>query len=331
MRKSKIGCIFLCILCVLNLCAITLNVNAAEENNVLTLICRTEETTLVGMDWKIYHVGERQGEDFVLTGDFSQYEVNLSDLSEESITEAAKTLESYAIADKIPFVGQGKTDKNGELRFENLEAGLYLASGKILLVDNIYYVPSALLIEITDEGANFSYDAYPKFYYATLDDNVKSYTVKKVWEDNDNAFEKRPTYVTVELYCDEVLSDIVTLDESNNWEYSWVELSGDSEWRAIERDIPPGYEVIIDFNSTQFLIKNVYKKTTTTTTTTATTAVGTATTTNVTTSTQSTITSKPTLPQTGQLWWPVVPMSFCGMILLVGGFVLRIKRKADEE
>lgn len=326
MRKIKISSAFLCVLCLLHFCTMIFNANAAEQNNVLTLICHTDETTLVGMDWKIYHVGERQGDDFVLTGDFSQYEVNLSDLSEESVTEAAKTLESYAIADQIPFVGRGQTDENGELKFENLKNGLYLASGKILQVGNVYYVPSALLIEITDEGANFSYDAYPKFYYAMLDDEIKTYTVKKVWEDNDNAFEKRPTYITVELYCDEILNDVITLEESNNWEYSWTELSGDSEWRVIERDIPTGYEVSIDFNSTQFLIKNVYKQIETTTT-----PVETTTTTATVTSTQSTVSSKPTLPQTGQLWWPVIPMSFCGMILLVGGFALRMKRKSDEK
>lgn len=328
MRKIRIGSAFLCMLCVLHFCAMMFNVSAAEHNNMLTLICRTEEIILDGMEWKIYKVGERQGNDFVLTGDFSKYEVNLSDLSEKNITEVAKTLESYAIADNITFINEGQTDENGELTFENLEKGLYLASGKVLQVGNGYYVPSALLIEITDEGASLSYDAYPKFYYATIGDDLIVYAVKKVWEDNDDALKKRPTYITVEIYRDDVLSDIVTLDESNNWEYSWVDLNSGSEWRVVERDIPLGYEVSINFNSTQFLIKNIYKQEETTT------ATSEGTTTTTITSTQligSTVPSEPNLPQTGQLWWPVIPMSFCGIILIVGGFALGLKRKTDEE
>lgn len=35
------------------------------------------------------------------------------------------------------------------------------------------------------------------------------------------------------------------------------------------------------------------------------------------------------LPQTGQLWWPVVPLSICGIILIAGGLVIRNKKKEE--
>lgn len=35
------------------------------------------------------------------------------------------------------------------------------------------------------------------------------------------------------------------------------------------------------------------------------------------------------LPQTGQLWWPVIPLSIGGVLLVGAGLVIRSKRKED--
>ena len=167
--KNRIAVAAVSLMCMISLFAGfgSYSSHAAGDKS-LTLICRNDDTTLVGMKWKIYRVGERQNGDFVLTGDFAKYPVSLGDMSVESVSTAAKTLESYAIADSIAPLAQGKTDKTGEKVFGSLEPGLYLASGRVLQIGDIYYVPSALLIEVGDEGAVFDYDAYPKYTYATL-------------------------------------------------------------------------------------------------------------------------------------------------------------------
>ena len=36
------------------------------------------------------------------------------------------------------------------------------------------------------------------------------------------------------------------------------------------------------------------------------------------------------LPQTGQLWWPVVPLSIGGVILIAAGLTIRARKKSDE-
>ncbi len=347
--KNRMFAALISVLCVLSLVAgFAPHDSYAENNKTLTLICRSDDVTLAGMRWKLYRVGERSGDEFVFTGDFADYPVSLGDMTEESVNAAAKTLESYAVADGIAPLAQGKTDSNGEKLFDSLGAGLYLATGKVLQVGNVYYVPSALLIEITDEGAVFDYDAYPKFWYATLGSEVIAYTVKKVWVDDDAASQARPVNVTVDLYKDETLEDTVVLDDSNDWEYRWVELADGYEWHVVERNIPVDYEVSIDFNETQYLIKNSYvgASTTTTTTTVITTTSGTGssvetTSTNVakTTSTTTAAPPPPTttasgggkIPQTGQLWWPVIPLSIGGVLMIVVGFMVRPKRKADAE
>ena len=138
------------------------------------------------------------------------------------------------------------------------------------------------------------------------------------------------------------------------------------EWLVVEREIPVHYEVIIDYNQTQYLIKNSYnpnlivdggdeKVTTTvpeatipyveTTVTAVTTNVETTTpppgTTEPPKSTSPSSTAPPPqttvtttsgkLAQTGQLWWPVLPLSLGGILLIGAGISLRGRKKNDEK
>ncbi len=297
----------------------------AADDKSITLICRSEEITLVGMEWSLYQVGERDADGFVLTGDFADYPVNVDDINEENFGVLAKTLESYAIADAIVPMATGATNENGTLRFDGLDTGLYLASGKVLKVGQYFYVPMALLLEVSDDGSVLDYDAYPKYWYALSEDQLVEHTVRKVWEDDDNAAQARPTSVTVDLFRNGVLHDTITLNEANQWEYRWEELEANCTWHVAERDIPVDYEVSIDFNQTQYLIKNTYVSTSVTTTTSATTTQTTSTT-RITTATDDS-----NLPQTGQLWWPLIPLVAGGIVLLVVGLTIKRGRKSDAE
>jgi len=63
----------------------------------IKLICRKDDTTLVGMKWRIYRVGERSGSGIVLTGDFADYPIETSSITEENVEQIAKTIASYAV------------------------------------------------------------------------------------------------------------------------------------------------------------------------------------------------------------------------------------------
>ena len=311
-----------------------------EESKSLTLICRRDETILTGMDWKLFKVGERIDDKLVLTGDFASYPVYLKDTSASAITSAAKALESFAVADGIAPLASGKTNSNGELTFEGLENGLYLADGTILQVGNMYYVPSSLLIEVSDSNDTFSYDAYPKFYYATLNAEATAYSVKKVWVGDDENMEDRPIDITVDIFRNGEFWDTVVLNESNNWFHHWTEKGAVSEWTVAEREIPVNYDVAIFIDETQYLVQNSYGReiaTTTTTTTTITTATQTTETSDTTTTAASaqttTVTTKPddSLISTGQLKWPVIPLAAGGILLVGIGFAVKPKKEKNEE
>ncbi len=303
---------------------------AAAEEKSITLICRQDETILCGMQWKLYKIGAREETKINFVPELANYSMDLGDLSAQVVDTAAKTLESYVIASGLPMLSQGRTDENGELKFENLDNGLYLAVGNYMQVDQIVYFPSTLLLEINDNDASFSYDAFPKFYAENLSSSSVAYMVKKVWLDDDDANQKRPVNVTIDLYEDGVLRDTVTLSEENEWKYRWEALRNESKWVAVEREIPVNYKVMIDYNSRQYLIRNSYQETTEVTTTATTVSIQTTTVTTVPTAPVTTTTTDK-LIQTGQLWWPVLPLSLGGMVLIGAGISMKNGKKKDEE
>ncbi len=97
-----------------------------------------------------------------------------------------------------------------------------------------------------------------------------SRTVKKVWDDNNNQDGKRPANITVVLKADGVATSgaeyTVTLDENNNWEYTWNNLPEKDGERLIvytvEETVPAGYtpSYTTDTNAdvTTITIKNTY-------------------------------------------------------------------------
>ncbi len=374
-RKSKIIIALFCAAAVISTITALLSLEVfAASDKKLTLICVTDDVALEGMKWKIYRVGEREGNEFSLTGNFAGYFVDLKELSSENISAAAQTLESYVVADRISPLASGEIQSDGKLTFSGLESGLYLALGSIVEAAPYYYQPLPLLVEVGDD-ASVSCNAYPKIGRATLTDEAGSYTVKKVWIDNDNSFEARPVNITVDIYRNGDFFKTVTLDESNNWQYSWECESKLFSWTVIERVIPTDYEVRIEYNETQYLIRNRHKSVSNwsgdeqTTTTNPTGAVETSSTTsaivttkgevtgtdtsqtglstglvtgsvsfsgNISTNTNKIITPTITsinntsggkLPQTGQLWWPVIPLAFGGTIMLAVGFMLKPKKE----
>ncbi|MBQ9809508.1 MAG: Cna B-type domain-containing protein [Ruminococcus sp.] len=332
---------------------------SAEENEgSLTLWCAKDEDVVADMHWQIYRVGHREANDYVFEGPFAEYRATLGDRSKpmlewsnETVAAAGETLKLKTIVDEIPFRSEGVTNKNGTLTFSGLEDGLYLVWGDILEKGNLTYIPSALFFEMNGEDSAFL-NAYPKIILRDVYAGGNNYSVKKIWDNDEDQLWNRNVPIIVDIYRDEELYEEVTLSEDNDWTYSWEDREEHS-WFVYEKDIPGNYTVAYRSNETQFIIVNTYDDvygstgTTTTTTTTSVTTTTTTTSTNTisdsgsgTTGTKTTTvkpgtttvtTVKPgdKLPQTGQLWWPVIPMA-CGGVLLLG-IGARLGKKDDEE
>jgi hypothetical protein len=293
-------------------------------------------------------VGSRADNSYVLEGDFAEYPVSLADLSSSAIQEAANTLENYAEIDGISPVASGKTDENGEAVFGNLEKGLYLISGESVTIDDVIYTPAAALVEISaDENGSYDLSVYPKFELNQPEPAPSEYSVKKIWS-GDSDLSVRPDSVTVDIYNGETLAETVTLDESNDWSYSWTSADSEAEWR-VEEQVPEGYTVVYREDGAAFEIENTYQTTDSSVpdssipdssapdSSTPDTSSDTGTDSNAisstpdTSSTPGTTSSTPEkIPQTGQLWWPVPILSAAGIVLVAIGWRLHVKKESDK-
>ena len=290
----------------------------AAADQKITLTCRQDETILQGVQWTLYEIGERDGNEIRFNDALASYSLDPLFIARECTVRLSGA--SSLIS----------SDANGELVFDGLDNGLYLAVGKTLQVGEICYFPSTLLLEVKDGDTGLSYDAFPKFYAENRSSLDKNYIVKKVWVDDEAGNIARPVNVTVDLYEDGTLRDTVTLSDENKWQYRWESLDATSSWTVVEREIPVNYEVMIDYNSQQYLIRNSYKPTTEVTTTVTTVSAQTTTTSAPPTTTITTAT-KERLVQTGQLWWPVLPLSVGGVLLIGTGITVKDGKKKDEE
>ena len=92
-------------------------------------------------------------------------------------------------------------------------------------------------IELGNEYANRVGEVDWTFLVEAIEYN--KLTVHKVWE--DNGYPERPDSVKVNLLKDGKVSETITLNEENQWTYSWDDLDDRYEW-TVEEEVPIGYE-----------------------------------------------------------------------------------------
>lgn len=239
-------------------------------------------------------VSENNNLSYVFTPEFAESGVDLSDLNAEGLSEQ---LAAYAEEEQI----QGITRSSGEegsVTFSDLVLGLYLIVQEGS-VEGYYPIdPFIVSVPMTNaDGTGWIYDvnASPKAEIRPIPEYM-DLTVRKVWEDNDNEEGNRPVSVTIQLLQNGTVYDTIVLSEENNWEYTWEDLSAEYSWTVREIDVPSGYMVTYEYGEFIIIIKNTEK-----------------------------------LTQTGQLNWPIPVLAGAGLVLLMGGWMMRFnKRKKDN-
>lgn len=254
------------VLCTLSLIAwvvlgTSLSASATITNTSLKLICRTDDDIILsGMEWNVYEVSSTKVDDvYQLEGEFSEYRVSLEDLSTSSnMLDVANTLENYAVLDRITPANSGITDSTGVVSFADLEVGLYLLSGKSIIIDGKRYTPSAFLMEVEEDSDDaVQLVGYPKYTVKTLSNQLSKYSVKKMWLNDQNLLEDRPSDVIVEIYRDAELYETVTLNDGNGWQYDW-DATDTYEWRVKEVQVPDNYMVIYREDETLYYAVNMH-------------------------------------------------------------------------
>ena len=183
------------------------------------------------------------------------------------------------------------------------------------------------------------------------DDPSPSYTrltVNKEWILDDGG--EAPASVIVELLRNNKVHDEVTLDEDNDWTYTWTHLDDRYNWKVQEADVPDGFTAEVSHRGTIWTITNddipedpetppeepdEPDEPDTPEEPGAPDEPGTPdepdTPDEPGTPDGPDTPDEPTLPQTGQSWWPVWALAIAGAILMLAGILVKKRYHGKHE
>ena len=317
---------------------------AAEEESTqkgsISLICPVE-----GMELSLYRVAEyEESGSFTLTERFRKYPVSLEQKSQEGWQGAADALADYIrrdgiTADAVLISGSDKT-----VCFTDLSRGLYLVLGQTTEQQEDgktqIYEPQTALIALPEDSQGTSEETEPYQVTAVLkfvknekpekpeepgspeEEEETKIHVLKVWKQDQE--KERPDSIVVELLQTDVegnttVVDRQTLTKENQWSYTWKNLSTLMRWSVSEAEVPNGYTVAVAREGNTVVLTNTAKKPEK--------SDGEVNPPSKKPTDKTTDKTSDKLPQTGQLWWPVLVLLFAGAICLLVGRVLRDRKE----
>lgn len=257
---------FLTLLC----CLLPMTLFADSDFMNLDVSC-----PISNMQVSLYRVAD---ENYNLVDSFSHYSIDLK----QDVQGAANALENRILMDGIEADACVTSDSVGNASFTGLESGIYLAVGKEVFQDGVFYMPQVSLVSLSgDLSVDLKYET---------SDKPSRIHVLKVWK-KDNKKSRPKSIEVCLLRSDGIVVDKVVLNSDNQWSTTWDNLSTLYTYRVMETTVPSGYkescirekDTIVLTNTGNFTDK-VEKK-------------------------------DEVLPNSGQLWWPVPVLLFVGLVL----------------
>ncbi|MCR5629744.1 Cna B-type domain-containing protein [Eubacterium sp.] len=348
-------CLSLCALLIFSFRAYTNEVYAANDS--ITISNDVDGNSVSDVTWKAYKVaGYDAYGHIIIDDDFNSSNIDLGVLTtSDEVADAAVTFANIALSDGVSVEGQA-VSANGIAKITGLEQGIYLLVGTNIKIGSKVYSPAPMIVEVITNSSGVNVDVAAKFVY-----NNTAYKVEKLWKGDDASAHDE---VIVELYKDGVLDDTVRLNESNNWKYTWESNDETAVWSVKEKTVIKNYKVSYRNEGSDYVVVNTYNPPEEESTMT----VVIETTTNKETENDSEdeseidetdedetdeyeteeITTKKgkeddeqgsggstgndgELPQTGLLWWPVIPLFVIGIILVFVGVKIKNNGEDSEE
>lgn len=305
---NKIIAIFIAMLMMVNIAPKMLY---AEEKVDMNQKCTLEiKYEAIDAQLRLYRIAEiDEDASFTLTEAYQDYRVALDDDAEA----AALALESYINRDQKVPEAYAQTDENGVVRFENLETGIYLLLSNRVEKDTFCYEPLPVMVSLPSksvEMSQYQYDVVINMKYTkmNIEDLPETIDMKVMKSWVGGSAQNQPKSIVATLLKDGFEHDKVELNQANNWQYEWKDLSNQSEWDVIEDKVPEHYTLKKNKNNLTIILTNTYDDS----------------------DDDSGNKKPPKAPDSGQLWWPVPLLVVAGLSLIVGGFILRKKEDINE-
>lgn len=278
----------------------------------LTVTAVFDQTPVSGMRFEAYLVStvDEYGELTVIDR-YQEYaeELDIRGKNDERWQAIAQILaREIMLDDPLKPSRSAVTDADGLATFSEILPGLYLIVGHGIEKDGYVYSTSPFFANVPEQdlGSNaWNYDVVANAKPGR--EPVKAdYQVIKVWKDDCHR-DQRPKSITLSLICDGEVYDTVTLPHNGAWRYTWEDLETNHQWTVTEKKENGYQDPHVQQEGNTFIVTNTCSKTAT-----------------------PTQPDNPTLPQTGQLWWPVPVLIAAGLLFIVIG-LLRRRGAADEK
>ena len=219
----------------------------------LTIAYRYDEKSFSDLPVKLYKIADVSADfQYSLTAPFANSGLLLNGV--RSVGEwnvIRSTLETHILAYGVAADLTAVTNQDGQVCFQGLKPGLYLAITEQILQNDWIYGFASALVALPGLGADglWQYavtvtakaEAIPP---AETDEEI-ALKVLKLWK-GDSGRTDRPQSVEVEIFRNGASYQTVILSEENHWAYSWTAKDDGSVWKVIERKIPAGYTMTID-------------------------------------------------------------------------------------
>lgn len=271
----------------------------------LTVTAVFDQTPVSGMRFEAYLVStvDEYGELTVIDR-YQEYaeELDIRGKNDERWQAMAQILaREIMLDDPLKPSRSAVTDADGLAAFSEILPGLYLIVGHGIEKDGYVYSTSPFFANVPEQdlGSNaWNYDVVANAKPGR--EPIKAdYQVIKVWKDDCHR-DQRPEAITLSLICDGEVYDTVTLPHNGAWRYTWEDLETNHQWTVTEKKENGYQDPHVQQEGNTFIVTNTCSKTAT-----------------------PTQPDNPTLPQTGQLWWPVPVLIAAGLLFVVIGLVRR--------
>ena len=305
---NKIIAIFIAMLMMVNVAPKMLYAEEkVDTNQKCTLEIKYEA---IDAQLRLYRIAEiDEDASFTLTEAYQDYRVALDDDAEA----AALALESYINRDQKVPEAYAQTDKNGVVRFENLETGIYLLLSNRVEKDTFCYEPLPVMVSLPSksvEMSQYQYDVVINMKYTkmNIEDLPETIDMKVMKSWVGGSAQNQPKSIVATLLKDGFEHDKVELSQANNWQHEWKDLSSKFVWDVIEDKVPEHYTLKKNKNNLTIILTNTYDDS----------------------DDDSGNKKPPKAPDSGQLWWPIPLLVVGGLSFVVLGFILRKKEDINE-
>lgn len=236
---------------------------STEESCVLALTYGYDTVTFAGIPVKLYQIAAASADAYyTLTPNFASTGLTVNGVQSNAEWNIMRTtLEAHILSRAIQADGEGTTDEVGQVCFENLKPGLYLAvPGDAVWEDQTCVFASAIVaLPGLDGEGHWQYRVAARAKGEILppvdaDEEIR-YKVLKLWK-GDGSGSARPKTVEVEIFRDGKSWEKVTLSEDNQWSYSWTVKKDGATWSVSEPNVPSGYKMTLDKRAETFILTN---------------------------------------------------------------------------